>query len=148
MAPIGIFLLFFVWFFNACFVSALIAFFVSVFVCFLCLFWFIWLGGSVFSKKKKNCSDRVYLIGYSAGGDGVYKLAPRLASLFAGCCMMAGHPNGEPVLGLRNLPFSIQCGQHDASYNRNTVCKEYAQKLDDLQRAGKEKKKITTFELL
>jgi poly(3-hydroxybutyrate) depolymerase len=26
-------------------------------------------------------SDRVYLIGYSAGGDGVFKLAPRLASL-------------------------------------------------------------------
>lgn len=36
--------------------------------------------------------DRVYLLGYSAGGDGVYQLAPRMADRFAAAAMMAGHP--------------------------------------------------------
>jgi predicted esterase len=78
--------------------------------------------------------DRVYLVGYSAGGDGVYKLSPRLASLFAGASMMAGHPNGEPLLGLRNLPFAICVGSQDGAYNRNTVGKEYATELERLAR--------------
>ncbi|HXA43945.1 MAG TPA: transglutaminase domain-containing protein, partial [Candidatus Angelobacter sp.] len=37
--------------------------------------------------------DQVYLIGYSAGGDGVYQLAPRMADRFAAATMCAGHPN-------------------------------------------------------
>ena len=37
--------------------------------------------------------DKVYLMGYSAGGDGVYQLAPRMADRFAAAAMMAGHPN-------------------------------------------------------
>jgi len=36
--------------------------------------------------------DRVYVMGYSAGGDGVYQLAPRMADSFAAAAMMAGHP--------------------------------------------------------
>ena len=35
-------------------------------------------------------SDRVYLMGYSAGGDGVYQVAPRMADRFAAAAMMAG----------------------------------------------------------
>src|SRR6185436_20154386 len=49
--------------------------------------------------------DRVYVMGYSAGGDGVYQLAPRMADTWAAAAMMAGHPNGVPLLSLRNLPF-------------------------------------------
>lgn len=37
--------------------------------------------------------NRVFLTGYSAGGDGVYHLAPRMADFLAGAAMMAGHPN-------------------------------------------------------
>mgnify|MGYP003345558075 FL=1 len=33
--------------------------------------------------------DRVYLMGYSAGGDGVYQVAPRMADRFAAAAMMA-----------------------------------------------------------
>ena len=54
--------------------------------------------------------DRVYLMGYSAGGDGVYQLAPRMADRFAAASMMAGHPNDASPLGLRNLPFMICMG--------------------------------------
>ena len=32
--------------------------------------------------------NRVYLLGYSAGGDGVYQLAPRMADRFAAASMM------------------------------------------------------------
>jgi hypothetical protein len=76
--------------------------------------------------------DRVYLMGYSAGGDGVYKLAPRMADTFAAASMCAGHPNGEPLLSLRNLPFAIQVGAQDGAYNRAQVGREYVAQLDHL----------------
>ena len=77
--------------------------------------------------------DRIYLLGYSAGGDGVYQLAPRLADRFAAASMMAGHPNDSNPLGLRNLPFRIFVGGDDRSYRRNTVAAEYGKKLAKLQ---------------
>ncbi len=77
--------------------------------------------------------DRVFLMGYSAGGDGVYQLAPRMADRFAAAAMMAGHPNEASPLGLRNLPFSLQVGADDSAYQRNTVAAEWEKKLADLQ---------------
>lgn len=77
--------------------------------------------------------DRVYVMGYSAGGDGVYQIAPRMADHWAGAAMMAGHPNGVSPLSLRNVPFALQVGGDDAAYNRNTVGKEYGQALDKLR---------------
>ena len=79
--------------------------------------------------------DRVYLIGYSAGGDGVYQLAPRLADRFAAAAMCAGHPNQVTPEGLRNLPFFLYMGGDDAAYNRNTVVREFTAKMDALQAA-------------
>jgi hypothetical protein len=79
--------------------------------------------------------DKVYLMGYSAGGDGAYKMAPRMADRWAAASMMAGHPNGASMLSLRNTPFSIWVGANDSSYNRNTVAAEYGKILDDLQAA-------------
>ncbi len=78
--------------------------------------------------------DRVYLLGYSAGGDGVYQLAPRMADRFASATMMAGHPNEASPLGLRNVPFTIHVGGKDAAYNRNNIARQWGQKLDDLQK--------------
>lgn len=78
--------------------------------------------------------DRVYLMGYSAGGDGVYQVAPRMADRFAAASMMAGHPNESSPLGLRNLPFALHVGANDSAYNRNTVAREYGDKLDELRK--------------
>lgn len=78
--------------------------------------------------------DRVYLLGYSAGGDGVYQLAPRMADRFAAAAMMAGHPNDASPLGLRNLPFAIFMGGQDAAYNRNKVAAEWQEQLAALRR--------------
>ncbi|RYD38366.1 MAG: polyhydroxyalkanoate depolymerase, partial [Verrucomicrobiaceae bacterium] len=79
--------------------------------------------------------DRVYLMGYSAGGDGVYQLAPRMADHLAAASMMAGHPNEASPLSLRNLPFAIQVGANDGAYNRNAVAAEWGEKLDTLRAA-------------
>jgi len=79
--------------------------------------------------------DRVYLLGYSAGGDGVWQLAPRMADRFAAAAMMAGHPNEASLLGLRNLPFALFVGGNDAAYNRNQVVAERAAELDRLAAA-------------
>src|SRR5690606_6946618 len=54
--------------------------------------------------------NRVYLMGYSAGGDGVYQLAPRMSDTWAAAAMMAGHPNETSARGLRNVPFALQVG--------------------------------------
>ena len=86
----------------------------------------------VFENVNPN---RVYILGYSAGGDGVYQLAPRMADRWAGAAMMAGHPNDASPLGLRNLPFAIQAGANDAAYGRNAVAAQWGRKLDELQKA-------------
>jgi hypothetical protein len=76
--------------------------------------------------------DRVYLMGYSAGGDGVWQLAPRMADRYAAAAMMAGHPNEATLLGLRNLPFGIFMGANDAAFNRNGVAIQRAAELERL----------------
>ncbi len=79
--------------------------------------------------------NRVYLMGYSAGGDGVWQLAPRMADRFAAAAMMAGHPNESSVLGLRNLPFAIFMGGADAAYDRNRIAADKTAELDRLHAA-------------
>ena len=77
--------------------------------------------------------NRIYLMGYSAGGDGVYQLAPRMADRFAAAAMMAGHPNETSPLGLRNIGFTIHMGENDTPYNRNKVAMEWKVKLKTLK---------------
>ena len=78
-------------------------------------------------------SNRVYLLGYSAGGDGVYQMAPRMADHWAAAAMMAGHPNDASPVNLRNVPFCIHVGANDTAFNRNKIAAEWGQKLDLLQ---------------
>ncbi len=78
--------------------------------------------------------NRIYLMGYSAGGDGVWQLAPRMADRFAAAAMMAGHPNEASLLGLRDLPFAMFVGGNDSAYHRNEVVAERATELDRLEK--------------
>ena len=82
--------------------------------------------------------DKVYLMGYSAGGDGVWQLAPRMADHFAAAAMMAGHPNEAQLFGLRNLPFAIFMGENDAAVNRNKVAAQKSAEIADLHKADPE----------
>lgn len=82
--------------------------------------------------------NRVYLLGYSAGGDGLYQLAPRMADRWAAAAMMAGHPGDASPLGLRNLPFAIHVGEKDTAYDRNKLGAVWKEKLDELRKADPE----------
>lgn len=82
--------------------------------------------------------DKVYIMGYSAGGDGVYQLAPRMADRLAAAAMMAGHPNESRPDGLRNIGFTIHMGGEDSAYQRNQRAADWQQKLAALQQADPE----------
>lgn len=76
--------------------------------------------------------DRVYLMGYSAGGDGVYQLGPRMADQLAAAAMMAGHPNETRPDGLRNLPFTLHMGGDDNAYDRANIARNWKKLLANL----------------
>ncbi|MFI3272266.1 MAG: alpha/beta hydrolase [Pseudomonadota bacterium] len=76
--------------------------------------------------------NKVYIMGYSAGGDGVYQLAPRLADLWAGAAMSAGHPGDAHIENLLNLPFALYVGGQDSAYNRNGLALEWLERLSEL----------------
>ncbi len=83
---------------------------------------------------KENVNpNKVYILGYSAGGDGLYQLAPRMADRWAAASMMAGHPGDASAQNLRNTPFAIHVGSLDKAYNRNNLAKEWGEKLDKLE---------------
>ena len=82
--------------------------------------------------------DKVYLMGYSAGGDGVWRIAPRMADHWAAASMMAGHPGDVKLESLRNLPFMIWCGELDAAYDRNKECAKRIEEMAALHAADPE----------
>ncbi len=79
--------------------------------------------------------NRVYVMGYSAGGDGVYQLAPRMADRWAAAAMMAGHPNDAKPDNLRNIGFTLHMGANDGAYKRNEVAAQWKTSLDALAKA-------------
>lgn len=79
--------------------------------------------------------DKVYLMGYSAGGDGVWRMAPRMADRWAAASMMAGHPGEAQQVNLRNTPYMIWMGEKDAAYNRNSLAVKHGAIMDSLQMA-------------
>ncbi|HKG06704.1 MAG TPA: dienelactone hydrolase family protein [Pedobacter sp.] len=77
--------------------------------------------------------NRVYVMGYSAGGDGTFQIASRMADHWAAAAMMAGHPGDAAALNLRNLPFAIYMGGADGAYKRNELAAVWGEKLDSLE---------------
>lgn len=82
--------------------------------------------------------DKVYLLGYSAGGDGVWRMAPRMADRWAAASMMAGHPGEVSQVNLRNVPFMIWMGEYDGAYDRNKLAVEKGRVMDSLHQAEPE----------
>ncbi len=107
--------------------------------------WNLWHQGHIdpmFNRLIENMimlngvnPNKVYLMGYSAGGDGVWQLAPRMADRFAAASMMAGHPNEAKLDGLRNLPFGLFMGENDNAHKRSEVAQERAKQLVELDKA-------------
>jgi poly(3-hydroxybutyrate) depolymerase len=108
--------------------------------------WNLWHEAHIdglFDRLIANCiaihqinPNKVYVMGYSAGGDGVYQIGPRMADRWAAAAMMAGHPNESKPDSLRNLPFALQVGGKDTAYQRNTVTADWAAQLDTLEKAN------------
>ena len=73
--------------------------------------------------------NKVYLMGFSAGGDGTYSLSERIPYLFAACSPQAGHPNGINTVNLCNLPTYLAAGEKDGSFQRNKICVDYYKKI-------------------
>ena len=77
-------------------------------------------------KLVKICIDtygvdanKVVCMGYSAGGDGMYRMSCRMADRWAAACAFAGHPGDENPDNLKNTCFCLATGGNDWSYNRN-----------------------------
>lgn len=86
-------------------------------------------NASIFMEGNPN---KAYIVGYSAGGDGVYQVAPRMADRFAAANMTAGHHNWISMVNTYNLPFFLQVGELDTAYSRNVETVKYSQLLDSL----------------
>jgi hypothetical protein len=80
--------------------------------------------------------NRVYILGYSAGGDGAYQLTPRMADRWAAGAMMAGHPNNASPINLRNIGMTLHMGGLDAAYSRNTLVVDFGRQIQKLQDAN------------
>lgn len=76
--------------------------------------------------------NRIYFLGFSAGGDGVYQVVPRMPDRFAAANMSAGHHNWIRFDNLLNTPFLMQVGERDGAYSRNKVAAENYVALDAL----------------
>ena len=77
--------------------------------------------------------NRVYLTGFSAGGDGVYAIGARMADRFAAANMSSGHPNSISMVNYYHLPIQLQAGEFDTAYDRHIVTAQYGVLLDELQ---------------
>ncbi|MCL2015925.1 MAG: dienelactone hydrolase family protein [Defluviitaleaceae bacterium] len=76
--------------------------------------------------------NRVYLMGFSAGGDGVYGITPRMADRFAAVSMSAGHHNWINPINFKHTPIILQCGDSDTAFSRHTATVDFAEQLRDL----------------
>ena len=81
--------------------------------------------------------NRVYILGFSAGGDGVYQIAPRMADRWAAANMSAGHHNGVSPRNLYNLPFIAQVGEFDTRFKRHQEAVKFIQKIQGFQEQEK-----------
>ena len=73
--------------------------------------------------------NRVYLMGFSAGGDGTYQLSERLPHLLAACSPQGGHPNGVSTINICNLPIYLAAGEKDGAFKRNQICVDYYKQI-------------------
>ena len=73
--------------------------------------------------------NRVYLMGFSAGGDGTYQISERIPFMLAACSPQAGHPNGVTTVNLCNLPTYLAAGEKDGAFKRNQICVDYYRQI-------------------
>ncbi|KAK4211088.1 hypothetical protein QBC37DRAFT_20022 [Rhypophila decipiens] len=60
--------------------------------------------------------NRVYLVGFSAGGDSGFRIGNRLAQRFAACEIGGGDPGDVRAGNFMNLPVCLQVGEQDEGW--------------------------------
>jgi len=76
--------------------------------------------------------NRIFLMGFSAGGDGVYGITPRMADRFAAVSMSAGHHNWVNPINFMHTPIILQCGARDTAFDRHRETVNFGEQLRDL----------------
>lgn len=76
--------------------------------------------------------NRIYLYGFSSGGDGVYSISPCMPDRFAAVVMCAGTPQSMRIRNMRNLPICLQVGEKDNDFDRNRILARYDALLQTL----------------
>ena len=73
-------------------------------------------------KHYRIDNNRIYLYGYSRGGEATLKLGPLYSHMWAGLACLAGWSKGDNLENLINLPILVVHGENDSviKYNRNT----------------------------
>jgi hypothetical protein len=66
-------------------------------------------------------SNRIFLTGFSAGGDGSYRLAANLTDRLAAANASSGHPGDVVFENFANLPFCSQVGEKDPTVTDRSV---------------------------
>lgn len=92
--------------------------------------------------------NRVYLMGYSAGGYGSMSMGANLADRFAAVAASAAAPTPHqtPVEHWRHLPLRFEIGEQDIAYGRVKSCREYQHILTGMQRQFREHFQFTFIE--
>lgn len=81
--------------------------------------------------------NRVYMMGFSSGGDGVYGIAPLYADKLAAVNMSAGFPHVHKLENMYNLPICLQVGEFDSAFGRSLMVAEYDSWLKELKQKYK-----------
>ena len=77
--------------------------------------------------------NRVYMLGYSAGGDGTMLVTPVMADRFAAGNESAGYTAERNYTNLYNMPLQFQVGENDYFYNRNVLFAKCVRIYEDLK---------------
>ncbi|OAP65168.1 hypothetical protein AYL99_01140 [Fonsecaea erecta] len=66
-------------------------------------------------------SNQIFLTGFSAGGDGVYRQAANLTDRWAAANASSGHPGDVVFDNFANLPFCSQVGEKDSTVTNRAL---------------------------
>eukprot|EP00751_Fragilariopsis_kerguelensis_P035282 CAMPEP_0170949708 /NCGR_PEP_ID=MMETSP0735-20130129/29455_1 /TAXON_ID=186038 /ORGANISM="Fragilariopsis kerguelensis, Strain L26-C5" /LENGTH=569 /DNA_ID=CAMNT_0011359861 /DNA_START=302 /DNA_END=2011 /DNA_ORIENTATION=+ len=85
----------------------------------------------IFEQVNPN---KVYIMGYSAGGDGTYRLASRMADRWAASAACAGHPGAVTTKEMvdSGCPCTVHVGANDSGSNRNVKARQWKTELAKL----------------
>lgn len=77
--------------------------------------------------------NKLYITGYSAGGDGTYRLGTRMADWLAGAAMCAGHPGDTTLKNCRNIGFCLHVGGSDHAYDRASIARKLTDQISEFK---------------